>query len=574
MVMKFGNHGFAGFCGVQNRGKKHGCSASAASWMFAFTFVIAFAGSAVARPAEVQDAYREYENSEYEEGVDDTEGETETYEGDEESVGRDVSDAEKERVDEPAKEVSETEVGADEHQAGEVARVDDEPEKIPPEPDDDDAEPKKKKDTGFSFGSYGRVSGAGDGHGASAKPINIVSHGTRLEESTYLELDLYYKMRPMKGVVVRTVTTLGFKDDLFHYSGDWTSAMAIRNLYLEATGLFHEGLTMWAGSRLYRGDDIYLLDYWPLDNLNTIGGGLRFRHLGIIADLHGGVNRLRDSFQHQVVPVPGLNNTSEDVTLLDRQRFIGSMKAGYSFGGRNGNLGLKVLGYGEIHRMGSGTYNAHLDDERRIDLPSDQGWLIGAQLGAWGFGQRATHANLFVRYAEGLAAYGEMAVPWGFSNDRTTSGAKEFLLALSGNYEWRMLGVMFGGYLRYFKKAGVNEIDWDNGWEYILTARPHVSLHRNFAQAFEVSYQGKRPFGPEPRTETIQRPGITKLSVIPVVKFGKGTYDRPQFRFVYTMALVNEGARLIYNPEDPRFDRRVQHYIGLQAEWWFNSTYR
>lgn len=441
--------------------------------------------------------------------------------------------------------------------------------------EEDGAKEKKSgKDTGFHFGSYGRVLAAGDGHGASAKPINVVSHGTRLEESTYLELDLYYKMRFADDIMVRTVTTLGFQDDLFHYSGDWTSALAIRNLYVDATGIFHKGLTFWAGSRQYRGDDIYLLDYWPLDNLNTIGGGVMFRHLGMMFDLHGGVNRLRDGYQYQVVPVPGLNNTSEDVTLLDRQRFISSMKAGYKFGGKGGALGLKIMGYAELHMIGAGTYNAHLEEARQIDLPSDQGWLVGAQLGAWGFGQRATHVNLFLRYAQGLAAYGELAVPWGVSNTRTTDGAKEFLLALSGNYEWRMLGVLVGGYARYFKNASVNTDDWDNGWEYILTARPQVALHKNFAQAVEVSYQGKWPFGLEPRTSTVQRPGITKLSIIPIIRFGESTYDRPQIRLVYTMALLNRGARLAYNPEDPRFDRKVQHYIGLQAEWWYNSTYR
>ena len=82
----------------------------------------------------------------------------------------------------------------------------------------------QKDDSGFAFGSYGRVGAATDGHGSTTKPINVVSHGTRLEEATYLELDLYYKMRPFDGVVLQTVTTLGFKEDLFHYSADSSSA--------------------------------------------------------------------------------------------------------------------------------------------------------------------------------------------------------------------------------------------------------------------------------------------------------------------------------------------------------------
>ena len=33
-------------------------------------------------------------------------------------------------------------------------------------------------------------------------------------------------------------------------------------------------------------------------------------------------------------------------------------------------------------------------------------------------------------------------------------------------------------------------------------------------------------------------------------------------------------ARMTWNPLDPRRDMKVGHYLGLQAEWWFNSTYR
>jgi hypothetical protein len=27
---------------------------------------------------------------------------------------------------------------------------------------------------------------------------------------------------------------------------------------------------------MYRGDDVYLLNWWPLDNLNMVGGGARY----------------------------------------------------------------------------------------------------------------------------------------------------------------------------------------------------------------------------------------------------------------------------------------------------------
>ena len=39
-------------------------------------------------------------------------------------------------------------------------------------------------------------------------------------------------------------------------------------------------------------------------------------------------------------------------------------------------------------------------------------------------------------------------------------------------------------------------------------------------------------------------------------------------------ARLNEGARDLYVPDDPRRAETWVHFLGVQAEWWFNSTYR
>ncbi len=44
---------------------------------------------------------------------------------------------------------------------------------------------------------------------------------------------------------------------------------------------------------MYRGDDIYLFDYWPLDNLNTVGAGATYgTRGGTTFALHTGLVRL------------------------------------------------------------------------------------------------------------------------------------------------------------------------------------------------------------------------------------------------------------------------------------------
>ncbi|MFH2005177.1 MAG: carbohydrate porin [bacterium] len=441
--------------------------------------------------------------------------------------------------------------------------------------EDEKATPAPKKaNTGFGFGSYGRIGISTDAKGGTGRQANLVAHGPRLGEGPYVELDLYYKLRPFRDIELKTVITLAFTEELFHFSGDWSSALALRNFYLEGSDLFVRGLSLWMGSRMYRGDDIYLLDFWPLDNLNTIGGGIEYAFGRTRIGWHAGVNRLKDQYQYQEVLVPGLNNTSETVVLLNRQRLITSLKAEQQLGGRNGKLGAKIKLYGEFHHLPKGTLNAHRPEEEQEQLQSDFGWLVGAQLGLWNFGPRS-HANLFVRYAQGLAAYGEFAIPFGLATDKRAKNARELVLALSANYETkRWFGLQAGAYVRYFKDADPNEYDWDDGWEYVAVLRPHLFLHRLFAIAVELSYQAKNPAGLNPWSHHKETPGVVKLSIMPLLTFGKGTYGRPQFRLIYTVYGQNKGARLSYNPADPQRNINTGHYLGIQAEWWFNSTYR
>ena len=52
--------------------------------------------------------------------------------------------------------------------------------------------PPEATGSGFDFGSYGRVGIGSDLRGHSGYGVNVVSHGSRLEEPAYLELNFYY----------------------------------------------------------------------------------------------------------------------------------------------------------------------------------------------------------------------------------------------------------------------------------------------------------------------------------------------------------------------------------------------
>jgi maltoporin len=398
----------------------------------------------------------------------------------------------------------------------------------------------------------------------------VVSHGTRLEEPLYAELDFRYtKTFGEMRVVIHS--TLGFLDDFFHFTGEFRSRIALRNLYAEATNVLTPHLSVWAGSRMYRGDDIYLFDFWPLDNLNTVGGGFGLRFGDTELKLHAGMSQLEDPYQLQIVRVPRADFGVDDLRFNDREKLLVSLKLVHHWPGLTPSLGAKALFWGELHHLPSGQLRR--DNGVVEALPSDLGGVVGGQFGLWEK-SGGSFANFFLRGAAGLAAYGDLSVPFGLGTDKRATGARELLLGVSANWETSRVGLMAGSYLRYFRDADPNTSDRDDGWEFIAAVRPHWYVHRHFQQLFEVSYQERRPNGLSPNTGTFLRPRAFQLALMPTFSVGHGTYTRPQFRLVYAVTALNNGARDLYPAGDARRDRTVQHLLGFMVEWWFQGSYR
>jgi len=279
----------------------------------------------------------------------------------------------------------------------------------------------------------------------------VVTHGPRVEESPYAELEFRSLLGKPREAHVRIVATLALNGELFHYTGDFVSRIAVRNLFAETHNVLAPGLALWAGSRMYRGDDIYLLDYWPLDNLNTLGGGAIYTRGRLEAAVQVGVNRLTDPYQFQLVQAPAPTFGSREFAFLNRQRTVGSARAVYFIRPDAPGPRFKVKLYAEAHHIPAGTY-LHEEDHTEEHLPSDIGWVVGMQGGVWNFGPNA-HANLFLRFGGGLGAYDTMAIPSGFDITKHVTGARDVVLAFSGNYERRRLGLQLAAYLRSFHEA-------------------------------------------------------------------------------------------------------------------------
>ena len=439
---------------------------------------------------------------------------------------------------------------------------------------------------GFQFGSYGRVQVASDGRGGTGRPANVVAHGTRIDEDSYAELEVRREDTFQKGdethpeIHTKVVATLALFPPFFHFSGDATQAIAVRNLYAQAS---YGAANLWIGSRMYRGDDIYLLDWWPLDNQNTVGGGGSYQftspNSSTTIAIHAGMQRLDSTYQYEQIPVVApFGSGTVNITQLDRPRIVETLKVTHLMHGTaekkffdSPTAGFKIIGYGELHELSAGVYQ-NTATNISTALPADNGFLIGTEVGVW-TGQRDTHVSLFLRHARGIAAYDPLETPLTFANDRTTSGSSETLVALGSNYESGMFGVMTGAYLRFFRDGEASPTSTQKYDEGTVVVRPEAFLGEHFGIAVEGSYQARRLAETDAATGQPLVASVFRGGIIPYFSpSGRGSFKRPQLRIIYAITARNQGAKDLYAQQDVFAQRDVEHYVGLGAEWWFNSS--
>ncbi len=428
-------------------------------------------------------------------------------------------------------------------------------------------------DVGFRFGSYGRVAAATDLRGGRPEPVAVVAHGPRVVEPSYLELELQYGFRAKSGVLMRTVTTVAYDDQLFHDTGTFAAGPAIRNLYAEAR--WHGGSNVWVGSRMARGDDLYLFDYWPLDDDNTVAAGGAWIAGGLTVAGHVGVNRLLDRFQFQEVEVAAPEQGATTIVQLNRQRMIASTTVTYAVDG-GGDRHAKIRLHAQLHGLPAGDRRRETDASIE-HLPRDWGTNLGLELGAWtdrDADGRFRHLNLFARWAKGLAAYDELAPPTAVDTAlKTFPRASELVFGVGGSADHRLGNVVASAYARRFVDADPNTRDRDDGWEYAIDARPLARVTGDVHAGVDVSYQVRFPRGLDPLTGLAADPAVVAIAPMLVyAPMGPSAYDRPQLRVVYRAAHLNDGALGLYAADDPRRDHPWVHYLGVQAEWWFNSS--
>ena len=431
--------------------------------------------------------------------------------------------------------------------------------------------------SGFHFGSYGRVVGASDLRGRTGRQSRIVTFAPRVDEDdTYAEIELRREDR-MFGIDTRMVATVAYAGPLFHYDGEFSERIAIRNLFAETNNILTRGLTFWGGSRMVRGDDIYLMNFWPLDNLNMIGGGFRYAFEDSLEfALSVGSSQPNNPFQQQTDLVPArVGFLPEEIFVLDRPRIVIAGRGTWWPFGRFEQNGMKAILYGEQHFLSAG-------ERRRSDgsfesLPEDAGYVIGAQLGGYISSQRA-FANLFFRYGRGLGAYDPLGVPFRTGSVISTGRAEEIRIALSGNWEWNDspdigFGLQIGAWWRLFRDADPAVFSRSEVSEGAISLRPMIWFGQFAGFAADLSLQGTQSASLDERTGNPEGGALFKLGLMPFVSpFGRGTYTRPHIRIVYVLSGRDAGARRLLHDADPRSRQDFDHFLGISVEWWFSSS--
>ncbi len=449
------------------------------------------------------------------------------------------------------------------------------PSEIPEEAEEAANEPEPESPQhGFVFGSYGRVQVASDLDGHSGSNADFTSRSPRIDEGTYMEIQLERDDAWSSGMETNIVFTLALRGPLFHFDGEFQEDIAVRQLYAEVKNALVPRLRLWAGSRMVRGDDVYLHDFWPLDNLNMIGGGVGYEvdnQVELAFQL--GMARPNEAFYTQSVPSVSYGSfLPSDVLLLDRPRLVLSAKATYYPLNRRVLEGIKIVGYAESHHISSGQRE---DDAGETEpLPSDSGYVLGLQLGGWIVENRA-FANLFVRYARGLAVYDPLGVPFRVGSVIDTGRAEDLMIAFSGNYEAGMFGVQVGAHIHRLRDADESILSRGAITEGVITVRPHLWFGEYAGIAADLSFLGLETTTLDDRTGNLRRGSAFKFGLMPFFSpNGRGTYTRPQLRLIYALTVRDDDAGQLFPMRDRRATDGVEHFLGIGAEWWFDSSYR
>ena len=230
----------------------------------------------------------------------------------------------------------------------------------------------------FSIGSYGRAGIARADKVAYPRSLNLNGMGSiggRMEEGDYFELAAALHFAPVSGASdttnINVQARFAFYTTQGQIIGNVTSnsyggiTVALPELFAEARNIMGSPWSVWVGARLYRGEDIHIIDHFYFDDHSAQGFGVQRKNTQFSIMFPASVDTTSSVppyFYVNIVngtPVLGLRNRA--VYILEH---IVPTKGGY----------VKLMA--EYQRLASATAE---DTVVGSNYPTDYGYVLGVK---------------------------------------------------------------------------------------------------------------------------------------------------------------------------------------------------
>jgi maltoporin len=438
----------------------------------------------------------------------------------------------------------------------------------------------------FSIGSYGRA-GVAYGLGASntdfPQSLNLNGMGSiggRFEENDYFELATALHFEPAIAEKEKTQINVQARFAFYTTQGQLIGNVsnksiggivtALPELYAEANNIMGSDWSVWMGARLFRSDDIHIIDHFYFDDHSGQGAGVKYKNTQFTQIFTGSIDTtstLPPNFYLNIVngtPTLGLRNRY--VSILEHKIMV---KAGY----------VKLLA--EYQRLPSGTTQ---DADTFYNYPADNGYVVGAKyLKNISSKIPGSFNAISARYGTGIANGGDGGssrtyVTYGAPNIETNSFKKAYSIALTETFLLNISkNYSLNGYAIYTKSRGasdsLNKAPDYLGKQLLFNQKQDISagargtwyikdwLH--LLHEFDLAWRkdGTQDFAQ-----------MTKFTIAPtlVPTAIRDVWARPHFRLVYSIAHYNKfAADNLYSPYlSQSGSKSWGQYLGAKVEWW------
>jgi maltoporin len=440
----------------------------------------------------------------------------------------------------------------------------------------------------FSFGSYGRTGISASSLGSESefpRSLNLNGMGSiggRFEENDYFEFASAMHFNPtIKGTNTTKINVqarFAFYTTRNQLIGNVSTksiggiTMTLPELFVEATNIMGSEWSVWLGARLFRNDDIHIIDHYYFDDHSGQGIGIQFKKTQLSLIFTGSIDTtstLPPNFYLNIVngtPTLGLRNRY--VNILEQEIPINKGK-GY----------LKLLG--EFHRMPSGKSSS---TSTKYSYPADYGFVVGAKYSKNISTKLPGSFNaISARYGSGIANGGDGGssrtyMTYGGPNLETNSFRKAYSIALTETFLLNLSKkYSLNAYAIYTKSRGasdsLNKTPDYLGKQLLFNRKQDIAfgargtyyindwLHLLHELDFAWRKDGSQDFAQ-----------MTKFTIAPtlVPSANRDVWERPHFRLVYSLAHYNKfAANNLYSPFLAQSGtKNWGHYFGLKVEWW------